>query len=525
MAELIWDFYRKGASDEETQVGALIHYYDQSSQSIFVKNALYSRESEPQQGQWETSPAGEPKKVTTDKYNQMEADHSSVGVWYGSACIGDNLYLLRYLYAKDLSDYADQATYESRNDNSINQLNADIQNMDELTFTANNSLFVPNSKLELSLSAGNSDPYLIGIGYLDEIDYDLYDDTVPISARSVTALLNDQTFGEEHTFNVISHELFEKILKKAGIEKYHIQTGTDTRKWEFDYDTTLLDGLSQMFELYWQWEMVELPDGTIVIGNKETYIPKYKVNNTYQFNGGKEVFTRKTTKSVDAAYSRVLVRCGDTVEKEVKDSKGHITTVSEDKYPPVSVTVKTYSGWNMPANKTFYAVAKEGLTKEKIQEYAEQLAKDLQYVGVTEAFTSPIRPWLLVGDVASIYRDGDSVSTSLGLITSVKHILGKNGFSTEFSVDSGGDTMGTTLTHSSDGGEIITSNRASGGYTRKTNMTDVIRAASGRRGAGSNGSAGNLDSYITKTEFDEYKQSVNDRLSSLEGGGDSSETE
>jgi hypothetical protein len=94
-----------------------------------------------------------------------------------------------------------------------------------------------------------------------------------------------------------------------------------------------------------------------------------------------------------------------------------------------------------------------------------------QYVGIGEDFTGPFRPQLLVGDVASVVNG--TVGTNLGIITEVKHSFSrKNGFTTDFSVDSGGVVT--------DGGNYKVYSRAAElhGFNRKQRIMDLVRYAS-----------------------------------------------
>ena len=93
----------------------------------------------------------------------------------------------------------------------------------------------------------------------------------------------------------------------------------------------------------------------------------------------------------------------------------------------------------------------------------------MQYVGIQETFTGPLRPQLLVGDVASVYYGSDAEeSTGLGIITEVKHSFGRKGFSTEFTLDSGGSATDAS-------GYIVTSSAALSGDTRRKRVLDFIR--------------------------------------------------
>ena len=85
-----------------------------------------------------------------------------------------------------------------------------------------------------------------------------------------------------------------------------------------------------------------------------------------------------------------------------------------------------------------------------------------------ETFSGPLRPQLLVGDVASVYYGDDTESTGLGIITEVRHSFGKRGFSTEFTLDSGGSATDAS-------GYIVTNNAALSGDTRRKRVLDFIR--------------------------------------------------
>jgi hypothetical protein len=98
---------------------------------------------------------------------------------------------------------------------------------------------------------------------------------------------------------------------------------------------------------------------------------------------------------------------------------------------------------------------------------ADIMVSELQYVGMGEEFSSPIRPQLQVGDVADIFYDGDVQSTTLGIITQVTHSFGKDGFRTDFSLDSGG-----TTTDAND--YTITKTAILNGYNRKQRVSDFI---------------------------------------------------
>lgn len=106
---------------------------------------------------------------------------------------------------------------------------------------------------------------------------------------------------------------------------------------------------------------------------------------------------------------------------------------------------------------------------------AEDYARSLQYVGIGESFSSPLRPQLLPGDIAEIYETGDSEAVSLGLVTELSHNFGESGFFTDFSIDSGGSaTDSTDYT-------IISRAAILDGYNRKQRVIDLVGLISGKK--------------------------------------------
>lgn len=136
---------------------------------------------------------------------------------------------------------------------------------------------------------------------------------------------------------------------------------------------------------------------------------------------------------------------------------------------PAVAEVQNFAFWALPANKTYYDTAPNGLTQEELQAYADDMAERLQHVGMVGSFTLPfLQPQLLIGDVVQVYQTGDTEAVSLGTITSLTHTFGKAGFSTQFTVDSGGAV-------SENAGAALTRTRALGGYTRQQNVLDFVK--------------------------------------------------
>lgn len=448
---LIWDFYREIGHVDGT--GAVVHYYDEYSQSIYLSNGIKTKTADVRYGSWENAPLSNEISVVDTEYDLLSVDHPSNGILHCVAIKGNELYYLRYIYAMDISDIIQTGSWRAQVDNAVTQMSISIKNISSAMFAADNTLFNPGAKITLSFRLGDSSPYTIGTAYLDEIDYDRTSPTVNVSGRNTIGyFLKDQTFDLNNSFTGYSHEIAADILELSGMDRYIVGEGTGQMPFTFNYNKTILDGLNDMMSVYTGWKMIELPDGTIVIGY-DNFIQRWQTAGIYSFHGEKEVFKRKTTKNADAAYTRVLV-------------------TGDDGISPVLEEINNFAYWALGAHKTAHIKAPAGMTADELAEYAKAIAAKLQFVGMGEDFSSPLRPQLLVGDVAEVYYDDMQQSTSLGIITEVKHTFGVSGFYTDFSIDSGG------IVTDGDSYSIISRSAALGGYNRKQRVTDFIKVVS-----------------------------------------------
>jgi peptidoglycan hydrolase-like protein with peptidoglycan-binding domain len=213
------------------------------------------------------------------------------------------------------------------------------------------------------------------------------------------------------------------------------------------------------------WELVELFDGRIVIGNA-AWIAKYRAVGRYTFTRNQDVITRSISRSMDGAYSRVGVKYSVT--------SGDTTT---DAY--AYANIDTYPAWAVPSHRTHYIDAPDGSTATQAKQQAESTATELQFVGITEQLLGFLRPELLVGDIAQISDDGGSTATVTGVITEVRHRWGEQGFFTSFDTDSGGSVMdididdeetGTTTTVT-----VTKPAKPPSGGNRRRRVTDAVK--------------------------------------------------
>jgi len=165
--------------------------------------------------------------------------------------------------------------------------------------------------------------------------------------------------------------------------------------------------------------MIETMEGQIVVGSTVSY-PPVKVNSAYTFERGKDIWSRDIVRDDEGIYTKV---CG-----RFNTSAG--TTYL---YPPVTVEHM----WILSPQKTLHLQFPDNSDSAEVKAIIDGIAERLSDAGIVETFAGPIRPHLLFGDEARIVsEDGTQL---LGIVMSVRHVFGKNGFMTEFTVDSGAD--------------------------------------------------------------------------------------
>ena len=478
---LVWEFYR--AVPDAEGLGAVVEYYDEWSQSLYLASGLKTQTAVVSAGHWSAAVPGAEITISEDGFTLSAWDHPMTGQLDGAAVIDGELFFLRYLYAKELSDILKAGTWKSRNDSQITQMSLRLSNVGEDHFLGPASLFSPGARITAAVSMGGSVPYKIGEAYLDEFNFDAHASDVSMSGRNhIGFQLNSQTFDDNTSFTGTGAEAVAWILGLAGITKYHIGASEGSADWTFEPDDTFVKGLDKLFEFYAGWAMLELPDGAICVGYPYE-LSQWQVNSVYLFHGGTDVFRRKSKKNADASYTKLRVTG--------KAADGTDLTA-------VTLSIDNFSHWSLGTHKTKHVKAQDGLTQAELQSYAEQLRDELQYIGQLESFEGPMRPWLLVGDVASVTYDGETAA-DLGLITSLTHSFGASGFFTSFDVDSGG--VATPQTR--DGTVYATRSAAVNGYNRRQELADLIGAMSKREitltGGGGSGTPGAAAGFGTVT--------------------------
>lgn len=453
---LVWDFYR--TVDGADNLGGVVHYYDELSQSIYLSSGLKTDVASVPEGHWETADWLDGTQITNDNaFTMLRFDHPSNGILYGVASDGNKLTFLRYIYGMDISQIVDSWSWLTQTDNAIAQFDSAVQNIDPEIFNDDSSLFQPGARIRVHIFMGDSTAYPIGTVWLDESGYGQLENTVKVSGRNTIGYyLKDQTFDDKTEFNGTVTEVLTAILEYAGLTNFLIQPLTSKKKFEFKPSDTLLKGIETVLDYYTtiaeKMEIVELTDGTICIGY-DYWVSQYLPRNYYSFDEGREVFKRNITRASDSSYSRLRVTGKDSDGNELK---------------PVTVTVNNFKYWSLGNHRTKHMTAPDGLTQSGLSEWANAQAQMLQYIGVAEDFVGPFRPQLVVGDVAEVIR-GD-IGTSLGVITQVKQTFDRqNGFITEFSVDSGGDS------YEVDAHSVHSRSAKAFGFNRKQGIVDIVK--------------------------------------------------
>lgn len=461
--QLQWDFYKE-THNKDSQV---IHYYDEWAQEIWPDWAgLKTKTNKVPQGHWKDSQYQQEQAIliNTGHYTQLRSDHPTTGVLYMSAIKDGKLEFLRYQYMMDLSYILDSWRQQFKSDSPVSDLSVQVQNIGVDTFMGDASLFLPGSRLDISVIFGKKE-LPMGIYWVDEFAFDQSKETVSISSRNYCGhWLVDQTMDELVKVEGKMHECIKQIFDHAGITNYVIQDGfTNINKYTFEPSDTIMQAIEKIinsarnpqpeFELV----LLESHQGGLIFGRRN-WADQYMANNYYRFNEGSDVFNRNTEKCLDGAYTRIMVT-GD-----IKD------TDPVKKHTPIFVNIDNFKYWYLKKHKTKHIESPTAMTTEEFKSFADAQAKAFQYVGVNEDFTGPYRPQLYVGDIAEVVLPDGVTGTSLGLINQITHNFSRDeGFTTDFIIDSGGiATEGESFV-------IYSATNKDHGRNRRMNIVDAIK--------------------------------------------------
>lgn len=416
----------------------LIHFETEEAQVFDIQGGrLFAKSTDKiKMGDWEKYlEVNEPLDVSPDDNMEgLEINTLSgfgiVGGYKVDTPIVDTHKLLIYEFAHELDKYLVSGKITQSLDNPIDGFdltlsNPDIKNPERpgnYVINENNSIALPGSKIEFKFGLGTSvEPdFDMGQFYIDSSGYTQLTENAEVNGRNLIGkALRDQTVDENNYFeNEFLHETLAKLLREANLtnDQYIIQPSSYNGGWAMDPNTTVMAAIESLLSVGEPgWIMRQLADGTIVIGNP-TYT-WFDNPGTHRFERSKDVFSRSISYDDANSYSKVCVH----------DRNFEVAEYSK---------VEGFSGWNLQANRTLYVNMPDGVLSSEAKDYADELARQLKRAGKLETFTGPFKPYIQPGDGAII--DSESGYQELGLITDITHTFGRSGFSTKFTVDSGG---------------------------------------------------------------------------------------
>lgn len=336
--------------------------------------------------------------------------------------------LLIYEFQQDMSKYLESGSIKHSIDSAISSFTLSLENpiddeteiQGQVVINEKSSLLSPGAKIRFGFGIGDDyEEFEMGTFYVDRSTYSVSSETADVDGRNLIGkALLDQTLNENSnirykTVTTIFNDIFEGANLMA--DQYEVQTDSTFRRFEFDPKKTTYSAIEEILRSMINWRIEETADGEIIVG-----APNYGLfpqRSTYSFMRNKDIFSRSITMDDQESYRKVCAH-----------NENFSISVYKD--------VKVYTGWNLQSNKTLFVQIAEGTSLPNATAIAVDVANRLESAGKIESFTGLIRPQLLVGDGATIIDDDGS--TQLGLITEVTHSFGKSGFTTDFTVDSGG---------------------------------------------------------------------------------------
>jgi hypothetical protein len=345
----------------------------------------------------------------------------------GSYLSNDMHKMIIYEFAIELKDYLENGTIKLSIDNPITSFTTTLANpIDEssdkqlnIAISEKEAMLSPGAKVQFLFGMGDSEDIEMGTYYVDRSDFSPLRPDIGVDGRNLIGkALSDQTLDENNQFGYdFIHLILKTMFENANLstDQFLIEETTVKNSFTFDPNTSVLDAAKEIFKAMINWKAEELSDGTIVVGSPG--YSHFTQPGTYTFNRGTDIFSRDITRDDMDAYRRVCVHTSDFSVKVYRD-------------------VASYTGWNLQANKTLYVNVQDGMLESQMILYADELAVRLENVGKIESFTGPYRPYIMPGDFANIVSE--SGTEDIGVITEVAHPFGKQGFETEFTVDSGG---------------------------------------------------------------------------------------
>lgn len=422
MAALVWDFER---TIDDGDPGNTTSYYDTWTQAFYTASGyIQTQIGILDEGNWESLSRDYPLIISDLGYSNLDIEHHFRGAVYGSAQHSDDVVFLRYSYMLDITNLFKDGTWQMQPDNPIKTGSITVKNTDNTLFEDNTySLFVPGNKITLRFYAGDSNYYTIGVFFIEDSPFGEIQDEFKYSGRNAIGFyLASQSLDEYTDYSGTLTEIFTDLLMNAGMDdtEFMIESTGTTGTFSFQPTDNYMSAVIAALEIA-DWYMEDLPTGKIVIGSASYIKTNAASTSIYSFDRGSEVFSRGVTRSMNGVYSRICVnRAGTTPLRIYAD-------------------VPYFSSWHLTEHRTFYQNVPDTTTQVDMERIASDLVLAMQYSGIVEQFDSPFRPWLQMGDVA--WTTGGDAPRLVGIITSIQHDFGDDGYYTGFTVISGGEVV------------------------------------------------------------------------------------
>ena len=409
----------------------VVHFANTQAQVFNIKEGeLYAMPSDKiENGEWQNTIFQDELEASPDE----GMSHFELKVLPGWGIIGGyktgNFHkMIIYEFAFEMDRFLSNGSIKHSIDTPISSFTLSLENPDlkdpekpgNVAINEENSLLSPGAKVQFRFGAGEEEPeFEMGNFYVDRSNFTLLRETANVDGRNkIGKILKEQSVDELNEFwlQPISNT-HKELLTNANLtnEEFSIEHTGKEYWFNFAPDTPIYSAIEKTFEVLPNWKMRENVDGVIVIGS-DSY-SEFGSNGLYVFKRDKDIFSRQIAKDDGEVYRRICVHTKNYSIVEYRD-------------------VQNYQSWNLQAKKTLYVEVVEGSSPEDVEAYADEVELRMANVGKVESFTGPFRPHLTVGDGAIIIDSKGS--EDLGLITEITHSFGKGGYTTNFTVDSGG---------------------------------------------------------------------------------------
>lgn len=345
------------------------------------------------------------------------AHYGAYGFWSAE---GDHRFVI-YMMPMDVSNALVSGSIHFSAGSEVSSLSCELLNIRGELLNRNRALVTPGTKLEVWFSLGDSGEASLGVYYIDRASVAYPKEQVSVSARNaIGKLLKEQTFDENVTFDRVElQENIRAILDMAGVEAYFVGDPGVQQTLQFEPTTKVLEGLKYAIALLPGWKIAETLDGVVGIAAADD--PRFDQPDVYTFERDKTCWSYSVEYDDADAASRVCVtsKVDDKTERRVY------------------VDVKLNKWWTQPLHRTLYAKTVDNATEEQMTAIANTLAQSLAVSGRMETFAGLFTPQLVLGDEVRVVDEKGDMEV-VGSVTDVTHSFGTTGFSTSFTVDSGG---------------------------------------------------------------------------------------